>query len=95
MAATANPFRSSRGWHMLDQQNHAAGGASSSIMVGMFMCLCLASKKPSHQEFIVRAGTDLAVKLLMGFGGFLTRFDLICTLVLPYLQAYWLATLGY
>jgi hypothetical protein len=32
--------------------------------VGMFVCLCLASKKPSEQEFFVPAGTDLGVKLL-------------------------------
>ena len=25
----------------------------------------------------------------MDFGGFLTRFDLICTIVLPYLPKYW------
>ncbi len=50
---------------MLDQQNHAAGGANSSIMVGMFVCLCLASKKPSEREFFIPAGTDLGVKLLV------------------------------
>ncbi len=33
-------------------------------MVGMFVCLCLASKKPSEREFFVPAGMDLAVKLL-------------------------------
>ena len=33
-------------------------------MVGMFVYLCLASKKPSVFEFFVLAGTDLAVKLL-------------------------------
>ncbi len=49
---------------MIDQQNHAAGGANGSIMVGMFVCLCLASKKPSEGEFFVPAGTDLGVKLL-------------------------------
>jgi hypothetical protein len=48
---------------MLDQQNQAAGGANGSIMVGMFMCLFLASKMPSEQEFFVPAGTDLGVKL--------------------------------
>jgi hypothetical protein len=50
---------------MLDQQNHAAGGANDSIMVGMFVCLCLPSKKPSEGKFFVRAGTDLGVKLLI------------------------------
>ncbi len=49
---------------MLDRQNHVAGGANGSIMVGMFVCLCLASKKPSEREFLVSAGTDLGVKLL-------------------------------
>ena len=66
MATSANPFRrGSWGWGMLDQQNHAAGGANGSIMVGMFVCLCLASKKPSEREFFVPAGTDLGVKLLI------------------------------
>jgi hypothetical protein len=49
---------------MLVHQNHAAGGENGSIMVGMFVSLCLASKKPSEREFFVPAGTDLAVKLL-------------------------------
>ena len=49
---------------MLIHQNHAAGEENSSIMVGMFVCLCLASKKPSEREFFVPAGTDLGVKLL-------------------------------
>jgi hypothetical protein len=49
---------------MLDRQNHAAGGANGSIMVGMFVYLCLTSKKPSEREFFVPAGTDLGVKLL-------------------------------
>ena len=65
MATSANPFhRGSRGWGMLGQQNHAAGGANGSIMVVVFLCLCLASKKPSEREFFVLAGTDLGVKLL-------------------------------
>ncbi len=49
---------------MLGQQNHAAGGANGFIMVVVFVCLCLASKKPSEREFFVPAGTDLGVKLL-------------------------------
>ena len=49
---------------MLGQQNHAAGGENSSIMVVGFVCLCLASKKPSELKFFVPAGTDLGVKLL-------------------------------
>jgi hypothetical protein len=50
---------------MLGRQNHAAGGGNGSIMVGMFVFLCLASKKPSEREFFVPAGTDLGVKLLI------------------------------
>jgi hypothetical protein len=37
-------------------------------MVGMFVCLCLVSKKPSEREFFVPAGMDLCVKLLMAMG---------------------------
>ena len=48
---------------MFLHQNHGAGGGNGSIMVGMFVCLCLASKKPSEREFFVPARTDLAVKL--------------------------------
>jgi hypothetical protein len=33
-------------------------------MVGMFVSLCLASKRPSEREFFVHAGTGLGVKLL-------------------------------
>ena len=35
------------GWGMLIHQNHAAGEENGSIMVGMFVCLCLASKSGS------------------------------------------------
>jgi hypothetical protein len=49
---------------MLVHQNHGAGGENGSIMVGMSVCLCLVSKKPSKREFFVPAGTDLGVKLL-------------------------------
>ncbi len=45
-------------------QIHAVGGENGSIMVGMFVCLCLASKKPSEREFFVPVRTDIAVKLL-------------------------------
>ena len=63
--ASSNPFRvGSRGWCTLVHQNHADGRESDSIMAGMFVSLCLASKKPSEREFFVSAGTDLAVKLL-------------------------------
>ncbi len=65
MAATekvcARPPTPQTAW---DHQIHAAGGENGSIMVGMFVCLCLASKKPSNQEFFLPVGTDLAVKLL-------------------------------
>ncbi len=67
MAALSNPFqRGSQGWGTLVHQNHGAGGGNSSIMVGMFVCLCLVSKKASKREFFVPAGTDLGVKLLTG-----------------------------
>ena len=46
-------------------QNHAAGEENSSIMVGMFVSLCLASQKSSDREFFISAVTDLGVKLLM------------------------------
>jgi hypothetical protein len=66
MTASFNPFRrGSRGWCMLVHQNHAAGGENGSIMVGMFVSLCLASKKPSEREFFVPARTDLGIKLLI------------------------------
>jgi hypothetical protein len=51
---------------MLVHQNHADGGGNGSIMVGIIVSLCLASKKPSEREFFVPAG-DLAVKLLITF----------------------------
>jgi hypothetical protein len=49
---------------MFLHQNHGAGGGKDSIMVGMFVCLCLASKKPSEREFFVPARMDLAVLML-------------------------------
>ena len=45
--------------------NYAARGENDSIMVGMFVCSCLASQKPSEQEFSIPARMDLGVKLLM------------------------------
>ena len=59
------PFRvGSREWSMLVHQNHAAGGVNGSIMVGMFVFLCLASQKPSERVFFVPTRTNLGVKLL-------------------------------
>ena len=67
MVALSNPFqRGSRGWGVFIHQHHGAGGGNGSIMVGMFVCLCLASKKPSEREFFVPTGTGLGVKLLIG-----------------------------
>jgi hypothetical protein len=43
---------------------HAAGGENVFIMVGMFVCLCIASQKPSERVFFVPARMDLGVKLL-------------------------------
>ena len=65
MTVSPDPFRvGSWEWCTLVHQNHAAGRENSSIMVGMFLALCLASKKPSEREFFIPAGTDLAVMLL-------------------------------
>ena len=64
MAASSNPFqRGSRGWGVFIRQNHGAGGGNGSIMVGMFVCLWLASQNPFEREFFVPARTDLGVKL--------------------------------
>ena len=51
---------------MLSQQNHAARGGNHSIVVGMFLCLCLASQKPSKQEFFIpiRSGCICAAFLV-------------------------------
>ena len=46
-------------------------------MVGMFVCVCLASGKPSEQEFFVSAGTHLGVKLLQTFPIFVLSQHLI------------------
>jgi hypothetical protein len=51
------------GGGMFVHKNHAAGEENGSIMVGMFVFLCLASQKPSEWEFFVPARTDLGVKL--------------------------------
>jgi hypothetical protein len=47
---------------MLVHQNHAAGEENGSIMVGMFVSLCLASKKSSERKFFVPAETLRGVK---------------------------------
>jgi len=53
MVALSNSSRvGSRGWGTLGQQNHAAGGGNGSIMVGMFVCLCLASQKLTSGSFL-------------------------------------------
>jgi hypothetical protein len=46
-------------------------------MVGMFVCLCLTSKKPSKRECFVPAGTDLGVKLLRQICTWSTSFCLL------------------
>jgi hypothetical protein len=67
MAASSNPLqRGSQACSMFVHQNHAAGGGNSSIMVGMFVCLYLASQKPSEREFFIPTRMDLVVKLLTG-----------------------------
>jgi len=59
--APSNPLRrGSRGGMF---QNHGTGGGNGSIMVGMFVCLCLASQKHSKREFFVPVRMDLGVKL--------------------------------
>ena len=63
MVASFNPFvkRGSRECGMFVHQNHAAGGGNGSIMVGMVVCLCLASQKPSEWEYFVPFRTDFGV----------------------------------
>ena len=67
--ALSDPFRrGSRGCGMSIHQNHAAGGGNGFIMVGMFVCLWLASQKPSEQEFFVPTKMDLGEQL-NSYGG--------------------------
>jgi hypothetical protein len=69
MAASSNPFqRGSQGWGVFIHQNHGAGGGNGSIMVGMFVCLCLASQNSFEWELFVPARMDLGVKLLSFLG---------------------------
>jgi len=49
---------------MFLHKNHGAGGGNGSIMVGMFVCMYLASQNSFEREFFVPARTDLGVKLL-------------------------------
>ena len=78
--ALSNPFRiGSWGWvhSSLVHQNHATGEENSSIMVGMFVSLCLASKKSSEREFFVPTRMHLGVKLLTGIptiGAYMRHF---------------------
>ena len=83
-AALATPFHvGSRGWGTLGQQNHADGGESG--MVGMFVCLCFASQKPSEREFFDPARMDLGVNVnsLTAIDGHESQFvnELLCSLV--------------
>ena len=56
--------RGDTGQILAHHKNHGTGGENGSIMVGMYVILCLASQKPSEREFCVPARTDLGVKLL-------------------------------
>jgi hypothetical protein len=62
---------------MFIHQNHAAGGENGSIMVGMFVCLCLASQKSSERDFFLPARTDLGVKLFISDVTFEVRGRLV------------------
>jgi len=56
--ASSKPFPvgSPWGWGMLVHQNHAAGEENGSIMVGMFVSLCFASKT----DFFFSTVTELS-----------------------------------
>jgi hypothetical protein len=61
---------------MFIHQNHAAEEGNCSIMVGMFVCLCLASQKPSEREFYIPARTYLGVNMLnMADFGLITHYN--------------------
>ena len=71
MTALSSPFHvGCRGWGTRVHQNHAAGEENGTIMVGMFVLLCLTSKKSSEREFFVPARTLIGVKLLNPSLGF-------------------------
>ena len=98
--ASSNPFcLGSRGWGTLVHQNHATGEENGSIMVGMFVSLCLASQKPSEREFFVPAGTDLGVKLLscltvppmLNTSMFATTIYVSIIKIFPVGTSYWIA----
>jgi hypothetical protein len=73
-----NPLqRGSRGCGMFIHQNHAAGGENGSIMVGMFVCLCLASQKSSERDFFLPTRTNLGVKLFISDVTFEVRGRLV------------------
>jgi len=57
------------------------------VMVGMFVCLCLASQKPSEREFFVPARTDLGVKLLIGFSYIAFVFDTMANITIDFKPA--------
>ena len=71
MVASSHPLqRGSRVWGVFLYQNHGtAGGGNSSVMVGMFVCLCLDSQNPFERERFVPARTDFGVKLLTAMDG--------------------------
>jgi hypothetical protein len=49
---------------MFLHQNHDAGGGNGSIMVGMFVFLCLASQNPFRAGVFCSRQNDLGVNLL-------------------------------
>ncbi len=64
-------------------------------MVGMFVCLCLASQNPFKQEFLVPVRTDLGVKLLNG--RFCSGRKMFCQFILSHQIArdkHWEVVLG-
>ena len=64
--SSSNPLqRGSRGCGMFIHQNHAAGGENGSIMVGMFVCLCLVSQKPPSESFLFPPERTKVLSLLM------------------------------
>ena len=58
------PCKEAPGVGYVPPSNHGAGGGNGSVIVWMFVCLCLASQNLFEWEFVVPARTDLGVKLL-------------------------------